>query len=160
MGCRVDEAEVGFDLGDAAGEALAVEIADEELAEEGSRDDLGGAGVEGSWKKLDCVVWMHSVPSKIGRIGSLVRSKAAVVSVISRKITRLILVGSTSPGVRVHNGALEKPPIERNDVRPITVEGDKALCAGYGVVSDVSSKVEMEHIIHAVVQPLMNRIRV
>ena len=33
--------EVGFDLDDAAGEELAVEIADEELAEEGSGDDLG-----------------------------------------------------------------------------------------------------------------------
>ena len=48
----VGEAEVGLDLGDAAGEALAVEIADEELAEEGSRDDLGGTGVEGSWEEL------------------------------------------------------------------------------------------------------------
>ena len=46
----VGEAEVGLDLGDAAREALAVEIADEELAEEGSGDDLGGAGVEGSWE--------------------------------------------------------------------------------------------------------------
>ena len=27
VGCRVDEAEVGFDLGDAGGEALAVEVA-------------------------------------------------------------------------------------------------------------------------------------
>jgi hypothetical protein len=41
VGCRVDEAEVGFDFDDASGEALAVEVADEELAEEGSRDDLG-----------------------------------------------------------------------------------------------------------------------
>src|SRR6202034_1587486 len=39
----VGEAEVGLDLGDAAGEALAVEIADEELAEESSGYDLGGA---------------------------------------------------------------------------------------------------------------------
>jgi hypothetical protein len=46
----VGEAEVGLDLDDAAGEALAVEIADEEFAEEGSGDDLGGAGVGGSWK--------------------------------------------------------------------------------------------------------------
>ena len=43
----VGEAEVGFDFGDAAGETVAVEIADEELAEEGSGDDVGGAGVEG-----------------------------------------------------------------------------------------------------------------
>ena len=48
VGCRVDEAEVGFDFGDAGGEALALEVADEELAEEGSRDDFGGAGVEAS----------------------------------------------------------------------------------------------------------------
>jgi hypothetical protein len=52
VGGGVGEAEVGLDLGDAAGEALAVEIADEELAEEGSGDDLGGAGVEGSWEEL------------------------------------------------------------------------------------------------------------
>jgi hypothetical protein len=50
VGCRVDEAEVGFDFGDSGGEALALEIADEELAEEGSGYDLGGAGVEVSWK--------------------------------------------------------------------------------------------------------------
>src|ERR1700734_3191780 len=48
VGGGVGEAEVGLDLGDSAGEALAVEIADEELAEEGSGDDLGGARVEGS----------------------------------------------------------------------------------------------------------------
>jgi len=48
----VGEAEVGFDLGDAAGEALAVEIADEEFSEEGSGDGVGGAGVEGSWEEL------------------------------------------------------------------------------------------------------------
>ena len=46
VGCRVDEAEVGFDFCDAGGKAFALEIADEELAEEGSRYDLGGAGVE------------------------------------------------------------------------------------------------------------------
>ena len=50
VGCRVDEAEVGFDFGDAGGEALALEIADEEFAEEGAGDYLGGAGVEGSWE--------------------------------------------------------------------------------------------------------------
>jgi hypothetical protein len=52
VGCRVDEAEIGFDFGDAGGEALAVEVADEEFAEEGARDDLGGAGVEASWEEL------------------------------------------------------------------------------------------------------------
>ena len=46
MGCRVDEAEVGFDFGDAGCEALALEIADEELAEEGSGYGVGGAGVK------------------------------------------------------------------------------------------------------------------
>jgi hypothetical protein len=50
--CRVDESEVGFDLGDAGGEAFALEIADEELAEEGSGYDLGGAGVETSWEEF------------------------------------------------------------------------------------------------------------
>jgi hypothetical protein len=59
----VGEAEVGFDFGDATGEALAVEIADEELAEEGSGDDFGGAGVEGSWEELRGLVglwrWAH-----------------------------------------------------------------------------------------------------
>ena len=52
VGGRVGEAEVGLDLGNAAGEALAVEIADEEFAKEGSGDDFWGAGVEGSWKEL------------------------------------------------------------------------------------------------------------
>ncbi len=55
MGCVgrwVDEAEVGFDFSDAGGEAFAVEIADEQLAEEGSRYDLGGAGVEASWEEV------------------------------------------------------------------------------------------------------------
>lgn len=52
VGGGVGEAEVGLDLGDAAGEALAVKIADKELAEEGSGDDLGGAGVEGSRKEF------------------------------------------------------------------------------------------------------------
>ena len=33
-----------------------MEGADEELAEEGSGDDLGGAGVEGSWEELGGVV--------------------------------------------------------------------------------------------------------
>jgi hypothetical protein len=46
VGCRVDEAEVGFDFGDPGGEARALEVADQELAEEGSRYDFGGAGVE------------------------------------------------------------------------------------------------------------------
>ena len=41
VGGGVGEAEVGLDLDDAAGEALAVEIADEELAEEGSSYDPG-----------------------------------------------------------------------------------------------------------------------
>ena len=53
VGGGVGEAEVRFDLGDAAGEALAVEITDEELAEEGSGYYFGGAGVEafvgGAW---------------------------------------------------------------------------------------------------------------
>ena len=52
VGGGVGEAEVGLDLGDAAGEALAVEIADEEPAEEGSGYSFGGAGVEGSWQEL------------------------------------------------------------------------------------------------------------
>ena len=56
MGGGVGEAEVRFDLGDAAGEALAVEITDEELAEEGSGDYFGGAGVEGSWEELGGVM--------------------------------------------------------------------------------------------------------
>src|SRR5271163_875032 len=62
VGGGVGEAEVGFDLDDAAGEALAVEVADEELAEEGSGDDFGGAGVEGSWEGLREVTdaWVHS----------------------------------------------------------------------------------------------------
>ena len=63
VGGGVGEAEVGLDLGDAAGEALAVEIADEELAEEGSRDDLGGAGVEGSWEELRGVTVLLGVRS-------------------------------------------------------------------------------------------------
>ena len=63
VGCWVDEAEVGFDFGDAGGEALAVEVADEELAEEGSRYDLGGAGVEASWEELRGAAdgWAHSL---------------------------------------------------------------------------------------------------
>jgi hypothetical protein len=56
VGGGIGEAEVGLDLGDAAGEALAVEIADEEFAEEGSGYDFGGAGVEGSWEELRRVV--------------------------------------------------------------------------------------------------------
>jgi imidazolonepropionase-like amidohydrolase len=56
--CRVDEAEVGFDFDDAGGEAFALEIADEELAEEGSRDDLGGAGVEASWEEFEQARWL------------------------------------------------------------------------------------------------------
>ena len=59
VGGGVGETEVGFDLDDAAGEALAVEIADEEFAEEGSGDDLGGAGVEGSWEEFDFMPGMH-----------------------------------------------------------------------------------------------------
>jgi len=55
VGCRVDEAEVGFDFCDAGGKAFALEIADEELAEEGFRDDLGGAGVEAPWEEFGCV---------------------------------------------------------------------------------------------------------
>ena len=52
VGGWVGEAEVGLDLDDAASEALAVEIADEELAEECSRDYLGGPGVEASGEEL------------------------------------------------------------------------------------------------------------
>jgi hypothetical protein len=52
VGCGIGWTEVGFDLDDAAGEALAVEIADEELAEEGSGYDLGSAGVERSCEEL------------------------------------------------------------------------------------------------------------
>jgi hypothetical protein len=52
VGCRVDEAEVGFDFGDAGGEAFALEVADEELAEEGSGYDFGGTGVEASWEEF------------------------------------------------------------------------------------------------------------
>ena len=52
VGCRVDEAEVGFDFGDAGGEAFALEVADEELAEEGSGYGVGGAGVEASWEEF------------------------------------------------------------------------------------------------------------
>src|SRR5271170_3193225 len=63
VGGGVGETEVGLDLGDAAGEALAVEIADEKLAEEGSRDDLGGAGVEGSWEELRGVTVLLGVRS-------------------------------------------------------------------------------------------------
>ena len=37
----VGEAEVGFDFDDAAAEAFAAEVADEKLAEEGSRDYFG-----------------------------------------------------------------------------------------------------------------------
>lgn len=58
VGCRVDEAEVGFDLGDAGGEALALEVADEEFAEECSRYDLGGAGVEAASELAG--LWMCS----------------------------------------------------------------------------------------------------
>jgi len=53
VGCRVDEAKVGFDFDDAGGETLALEVADEELAEEGSGNDLGGAGVEASWEEFE-----------------------------------------------------------------------------------------------------------
>jgi hypothetical protein len=63
VGGWVGKAEVGLDLGDAADEALAVEIADEELAEERSRYDLGGAGVEASWEEFGSVMglwgWAH-----------------------------------------------------------------------------------------------------
>ena len=55
VGCRVDEAEVGFDFGDAGGEAFALEVADEEFAEEGSGYGVGGAGVEGSWEEFSGV---------------------------------------------------------------------------------------------------------
>ena len=48
VGGRVDEAEVGFDFGDAGSEGFAVEVADEEFAEERSGDGVGGAGVEAS----------------------------------------------------------------------------------------------------------------
>lgn len=52
VGCRGDEAEVGFDFGDAGGEAIALQVADEELAEEFSGYDLGGAGVEVPWEEF------------------------------------------------------------------------------------------------------------
>jgi hypothetical protein len=52
VGCRVDEAEVGFDFDDAGGEAFALEVADEELAEEGPGYSVGGAGVEASWEEF------------------------------------------------------------------------------------------------------------
>lgn len=52
VGGGVGEAEVGFDLGDAAGKTLAVEIADEELAEESSGYDLGRAGIEAPWEEF------------------------------------------------------------------------------------------------------------
>jgi hypothetical protein len=57
VGGGIGETEVGLDFDDAACEALAVEIADEDLAEEGSGDDLGGARVEGFWEKLREVGW-------------------------------------------------------------------------------------------------------
>lgn len=62
VGGGVGEAEVGLDLDDASGEALAVEIADEKFAEEGSGDDFGGAGVEGFWEEFGGVTdrWAHS----------------------------------------------------------------------------------------------------
>ena len=53
VGGGIGEAEVGLDLDDAAGEALAVQIADEKLAEEGPGDDLGRAGVEGAWEEFE-----------------------------------------------------------------------------------------------------------
>jgi hypothetical protein len=56
--CRVDEAEVGFDFGDAGGEALALEIADEEFAEEGSGYGVGGAGVEASREEFEHARWL------------------------------------------------------------------------------------------------------
>ena len=63
VGCWVDEAEVGFDFGDTGSEAFALEIADEEFAEEGSGYDLGGAGVKGSWEEFRGVTglwgWAH-----------------------------------------------------------------------------------------------------
>ena len=62
VGCRVDEAEVSFDFGDAGSEAFALEVADEELAEEGSGYDLGGAGVEASWEEFEGVtgLWRNA----------------------------------------------------------------------------------------------------
>jgi len=59
VGCRVDEAEVGFDFGDAGSEALALEIADEELAEESSGYDFGRAGVEAAWELVGLWVCAH-----------------------------------------------------------------------------------------------------
>jgi hypothetical protein len=52
VGGGIGETEVGLDLDDAACETFAVEVADEELAQEGSGDDFGGAEVEGSWEEL------------------------------------------------------------------------------------------------------------
>jgi hypothetical protein len=46
VGGGVVEAEVGFDFEDAAGEVFAVEGADEELAEEVARDELGRLELE------------------------------------------------------------------------------------------------------------------
>ena len=63
VGCRVDESEVGFDFGDAGGEAFALEVADEEFAEEGSGYGVGRAGVEASWEEFRGVAglwgWAH-----------------------------------------------------------------------------------------------------
>ena len=64
----VGEAEVGFDLDDAAGEPFAVEIVDEKLAEEGSGDDLGGTGVESSWKELGGVMGLWGCAHFLGAI--------------------------------------------------------------------------------------------
>jgi hypothetical protein len=67
------------------------------------------------------------------------RSQAVMISAILRKIALLILLGSASMCVQGQHGA-EKPPIDLNNVQPIKIGGDKALCDGYGVASNVSSK--------------------
>jgi len=78
VGGGVGEAEVGLDLGDVAGEPLAVEIADEELAEEGSGYDLGGARVEAPWEKFE-----HECPPRLlscskSRKGAILSSQKSV----------------------------------------------------------------------------------
>ena len=53
MGSGIGEAQVGFDFGDAASEAFAFAMADQEFAEEGSGDGVGRAGVEASWEEFE-----------------------------------------------------------------------------------------------------------
>ena len=51
VGGWVGEAEVGFDFGDAAGEALAVEGAGDEFAEEIAGDYVGGTEIEAARRR-------------------------------------------------------------------------------------------------------------